>query len=283
MTTDEEHSVPVVANNAAENNDEEGGGGGGDPHKKPTTNNNDFPGNNNKTTTPNKKSYHGPTLTEIGTTAVNDGLRRPKIRCLAHLKVLPFRWKLSVLVTFIAFVLSIIVLNSCHFITIERLYTTTNEEEETSTTKTYFGRGIMQGQLHPNDECKPWTEYPNLDVGARMEAARVGAAGCVICGSLLVLLLIKDALFCSVCTSCFPTRIWRFFKIFSSLLGAAFQGLVQLLVASYFCKRDAGEGEDDYGGMYVQSCSTDTSSFGLSLAVICLFLIDFVLVVSLRS
>mmetsp|Transcript_30649 Transcript_30649/g.58114 ORF Transcript_30649/g.58114 Transcript_30649/m.58114 type:complete len:282 (-) Transcript_30649:285-1130(-) len=281
MTTNKEHSVPVVANNAAKNNDEEeGGGGGGDPNTNPTTNNNnnDYPGNNNnKTTTP--------TFTEIGTNAVNDGLRRPKMQCLVHLKVLPIRWKLSVLVTLIAFVLSIIVLNSCHFISIERLYTTTNEEKETTTTitTTYFGRGIMQGQLHPNDECKPWTEYPNLEVGARMEAARVGAVGCVICGSLFVLLLVKDALFCSVFTSCFPTRMWRLFKILASLLGAAFQGLVQLLVASHFCKRDAGEGDDDYGGIYVQSCSTDTSSFGLSLAVTCLFLIDFVLVVSLRS
>lgn len=221
--------------------------------------------------TPPQNSYHGPTLTEVGTNAVNEGLSRSKIRCAAHLKILPFRWKLSILVTLTAFTLSTLVVNSCNFVSIKRVYT--NDQ-----ITTYFGRGLMKGQLDPFDECKPWGEYQNLDVGARIEAARVGSVGCVVLGAILILLLMKDA-FCDRCwiTRCFSTRMWRRLKALICLLAAAFQALVQLLVFSHFCKRDSIEGEDD-SGIYVQTCSTDTSSFGVSLAVICLYLVDFVLV-----
>lgn len=221
--------------------------------------------------TPQQNSYHGPTLTEIGTNAVNEGANRSKIRLLAHLKSLPFRWKLSVLVTVTAFILSILLVNSCNFVTIKRVYP--NDQ-----ITTYFGRGVIKGQLNPWDECTEWREYENLDIGARVEAARVGAVGCTVLGALLISLLLKDA-FCDGCWSkCFPRRMWRSVKMTFCLLAAGFQALVQLLVWSHFCKKGTIEGEDDNGETYTQTCSTNTSSFGVSIAVICLFLFDFVLV-----
>jgi len=255
MTTIAEHSKEGVAVHAAV---EEDVGGASNPIQQ-------YPG------APMQNSHDGPTTTEIASNAVSEGVNRSKIRCIAHLKSLPFCWKLSALVTVAAFILSTIVVNSCNFVVIKRVYL--NDQ-----ITTYFGRGVIKGQLNPWDECAEWREYQNLDIGARMEAARVGSVGCVVIGALLILLLMKDA-FCDGCwTKCFPMRMWRSVKMIFCLLAAGFQALVMLLVWSHFCKAGTIEGEDD-GGSYVQTCSTNTSSFGVSIAVICLFMVDFVLVV----
>ena len=233
-----------------------------------------IPANNKYTTyphTPDDRSYHGPTATEIGTDAFQEGVDRSRTRCIIRWKSLSWRWKLSLLVAVAGFVMSIIIANSCSFIVITRTY----NDEEFTTMK--FGRGVVRGQLEPTDQCQEWWEYDNIHVGARMNAARVGAIGCVASGAIAILLLLKDAfcrdVMCKLVSKCFTSRMWKLLTVAIFVVAVVLQALAPLMVLGSLCQVVQGD-----GGSYVDSCSHDTRAFTLSFVVMGLFTANSILV-----
>mmetsp|Transcript_7482 Transcript_7482/g.15656 ORF Transcript_7482/g.15656 Transcript_7482/m.15656 type:complete len:189 (-) Transcript_7482:2185-2751(-) len=119
------------------------------------------PGSNAKFTTypqhPINRSYRGPTTTEIGIDAVQAGIDSFKTRCIIRIRRLSWRWKISLLLSITALILSIIITNTCKYVIVIRTY----NDENLSTVK--FGRGVVKGQLEPTDNCLEWFEYDSLD------------------------------------------------------------------------------------------------------------------------
>ncbi len=213
------------------------------------------------------RSYHGPTTTEIGTDAVQAGIDSSKTRCIVWIRSLSWRLKISIILSIVGLILSIIITNTCKYVIIIRTY----NDENLSTAK--FGGGVVKGQLEPTDKCREWFEYDDLQLRGRMDAARVGAVGCVIAGSIVLISHLRNALSrdtCKLATKCcFSSRVLKTLTVCMCLLAAGFQALVPLMVQSDLCQVEEGE-----GGAYLDTCSKDTRPFTLSFVVMGIYVFE---------
>lgn len=114
-----------------------------------------------------------------------------------------------------------------------------------------------------------------------MNAARVGAVGCVIAGSIAVVLLLKDALCrdtCNIATKCcFSSRIWKTLTVCVCIVAAGLQALVPLMFQSGLCQVEEGE-----GGTYLDTCSKDTRPFTLSFVVMGIYIFESIMLTLAR-